>query len=54
MKELTKNQKFIANVKIERLIKNALDLNPNCVIERVDEITVKINGFEIECENFKL
>ena len=49
---LTKKQKFVANHKIERLIKNALDLNPNSVIERVDEITVKINGYIIVCENF--
>lgn len=53
MKELTKREKFIANDKIERLVIAALAINPNCIIERVDEITVKINGFEIVCENFK-
>lgn len=49
---LTAREKFIANTKIERLIRNALELNPGCRVERVDDITVKINGFEIVCENF--
>lgn len=52
MKTLTEREKFVANHKIERLVRNALALNPNSEIERVDEITVKINGFEIVCENF--
>ena len=52
MKTLTEREKFVANNKIERLVRNALALNLNCEIERVDEITVKINGFEIKCENF--
>ena len=52
MKTLTKREKYVANNKIERLVRNALALNPNCEIERVNEITVKINGYEIVCENF--
>ena len=52
MKKLTKSEKYIANHKIESLIKCALALNPNCEIERVNEITVKINGHSIECKNF--
>lgn len=52
MKNLTKREMYVANNKIERLVRNALELNPNCEIERVNETTVKINGFVIECENF--
>ena len=52
MKNLTEKERFIANNKIERLIANALDLNPKSEIERINEITVKINGFVIVCKNF--
>ena len=52
MENLTNKEKFVANSKIERLVESVLALNPNSTIERVDAITVKINGFEIVCENF--
>lgn len=52
MRELTRAEKFIANANLERLERAALMANPNSIIERIDDVTTKINGFTIVCNNF--